>query len=262
MNEQLCLATRLFQAGVPVVALANTHELGSRATITESIRRELGIDRLPKFSPAERWQRLFQAWLEAHSSYGDDEFGKALDVELELDYWAIAREMNAWFRSLCDLAPWPIPGTLRLLYAAFGVPRDSVAADWVDEMRAGSIPLPVDRLAVSSSASAYAAARFGRLIRPFVDGRGEEFLAWLQDGAGLTERERSVIELRLGLGRSSSEARDRMQVSRMIGAVTQERIRQIEAKAFRKVRKPEHLPALVARFWGESWRTLLLPIRY
>ncbi len=53
----------------------------------------------------------------------------------------------------------------------------------------------------------------------------------------LTEREREVLQLRFGLKDGKDNALD--EVSRYFD-VTRERIRQIEAKALRKLRHPAH----------------------
>jgi len=57
----------------------------------------------------------------------------------------------------------------------------------------------------------------------------------------LTERERSVIEMRFGLNDGKDHTLE--EVGRAFG-VTRERIRQIEAKALRKLRHPSRSKAL------------------
>ena len=56
--------------------------------------------------------------------------------------------------------------------------------------------------------------------------------------SGLTERERKVLELRFGLG--DGYARTLEEVGKQY-KVTRERIRQIEAKALRKMRHPTRI---------------------
>ena len=54
----------------------------------------------------------------------------------------------------------------------------------------------------------------------------------------LSERERGVLRLRFGLGPGQDQPRTLEEVSRVYG-VTRERVRQIEAKALRKLRRPD-----------------------
>jgi RNA polymerase primary sigma factor len=60
--------------------------------------------------------------------------------------------------------------------------------------------------------------------------------------ATLTEREREVLELRFGL--KDSQPRTLEEVGRQFH-VTRERIRQIEAKALKKIRHPSRIRELV-----------------
>ena len=69
------------------------------------------------------------------------------------------------------------------------------------------------------------------------------------DATAITERERKVLELRFGLGDGYSRTLE--EVGKQF-KVTRERIRQIEAKALRKMRHPTRLRQLHGFLEGEE----------
>ena len=67
--------------------------------------------------------------------------------------------------------------------------------------------------------------------------------------SGLSERERRVLEMRFGLKDGTAGTLE--EVGQKI-SITRERIRQIEAKALRKLRHPNRQPQACATIWRDG----------
>ena len=92
----------------------------------------------------------------------------------------------------------------------------------------------------------------------------KECCTYIQDLLdSLTPREAKVLRLRFGIGVSNEQDCTLEEVGKMYG-MTRERIRQIEAKALRKMRHPARADRLRMYLWGDSyepnpWEIMAMP---
>jgi RNA polymerase sigma factor (sigma-70 family) len=92
----------------------------------------------------------------------------------------------------------------------------------------------------------------------------KECCTYIQDLLdSLTPREAKVLRLRFGIGVSNEQDCTLEEVGKMYG-MTRERIRQIEAKALRKMRHPARADRLKMYLWGDNyepnpWEIMAVP---